>query len=424
MSTRGFIGLFMIVVLTTVFYRLPPIAAEQDSVYRTYAPLVEVDALIRREFVNTVAPDQLSDGAIRGLLLELDRYSSYISAAELSEYQKRNTGRYIGIGLEIGDVDGALVVISPVENGPAMVAGVASGDVIVSVDGASASEMSVYEAERALEGAHGSFVSLRLRRPDGTLVDKRIRRSILHRISVRGCGRTVNGDQDFMLDPDAGIGYVRVAKFDEGVTEALMAAMADMRHAGMKGFVLDLRFNSGGLFSEAVAMVDRFIDRGVIVRTVNRRHAVKTYQATSTESDTTTPTVILINQATASSAEIVAGSLQDHDRATVVGERSFGKGSVQNLIQIQHGHAGLRLTVALYQLPGGRIIHKSRDTDEWGVDPDIMLSLDDEQNASIISQRRIVDQTVVGKQPEHIQLDPQLAEAVSILQDARKKSGR
>lgn len=405
----------MIVALTTVFYRLPPIAAEQDSVYRTYAPLVEVDALIRRDYVIPVEGDRLTDGAIRGLLLKLDRYSAYVSPEDLADYRTKNTGRYIGVGLEIGEADGSLVVISPVENGPAMDAGVASGDVILAIDGRPASGVSVYEAERLLEGAHGTFASLRLRCADGSVVMKSIRRSMLNRVAVRGCGRSTDGRHDFVLDAERRVGYVRVSKFDVGATEALMVAIAEMKKAGMTSFIVDLRFNPGGLFTEAVAMVDRFVDRGVIVKTVNRRRAIKTYKATPDNSDTTTPLVVLINQGTASSAEIVAGSLQDHERATVIGERSFGKGSVQNLIEVQHGNAGLRLTVALYQLPGGRIIHKSRDARTWGVVPDVVIELDDDEYARIIARRQEIDRSVVGSEGARVFMDRQLAEALSVL---------
>lgn len=415
MSTRGFIGLFMIVALTTVFYRLPPIVAEQDSVYRTYAPLVEVDALIRREYVTPVVGDRLTDGAIRGLLLDLDRYSSYVNPTELATYRQKQMGRYIGIGIEIGEANGSLVVISPVGGGPAMAAGVSSGDVILAIDGEPATEMSVYEAELALEGTHGSSVSLRWRRADGSEVERPVRRSMLHRVAVRGCGRTVDGGQDFVLDEQRRIGYVRVLQFGEGVTEALMSAVEKMMQDGMTSFVLDLRFNPGGLFTEAIAMVDRFVDRGTIVKTVNRRRAIKTFKATVENSDLATPFVVLINHATASSAEIVAGSLQDNGRATVIGERSFGKGSVQNLIEIQHGEAGLRLTVALYQLPKGRIIHKSSERTDWGVDPDVVVAIDDEQYAEIVAQRQAVDKSVAMGALQRLLIDRQLAEAIRVL---------
>ena len=378
MLKRGVMWVGVVAAIGAMFYGLTPKIAAQDSLYRTYAPLIEVNALVRREFVHPVRARGLVDGAIRGMLRELDPYSGYVAEHEMEAFRRRSTGHYIGIG-----------VIAPMEHGPAIEAGVRAGDVIQAVEGRSCQDLSVFEVEALLAGEPGSTAQLTLRRGEEVL-DLSIARAPVRRRALSGCAIDGAGRWSYIVDADANIGYVRVSRFSKGMIEDFDRVLADLANAGAKGLIVDLRFNPGGILHEAVATADRFLDEGVILRTLNRWGAVRTYTATATELLDGVDLAILVNGASASASEIVAGALQDHGRALLVGERTFGKGSVQDFIKIRNGRAGLRLTVAYYQLPNGRMVHKDRPAaagEEWGVVPDLRIPLSEQEQAEILQSR-------------------------------------
>jgi carboxyl-terminal processing protease len=254
------------------------------------------------------------------------------------------------------------------------------------------------------------------------MVRAAVRRRALGGFAIDGAGRW-----GYMLDIAGGIGYVRISRFSEGIVEELDAVLRDLAAAHVRGLIIDLRFNPGGLLGEAVAMADRFLSEGVIVRTVNRWGAVRTFTAGTEQVLEGVDLAILVNGASASASEIVAGSLQDHGRAVLVGERTFGKGSVQDFIRIQKGAAGLCLTVAHYQLPGGRMIHKDVGDGlegEWGVVPDVLVPLGDGERAAILQSRMELDRAGAGGEGEgfvestalcHLLTDRQLRAAVEAL---------
>jgi carboxyl-terminal processing protease len=221
-----------------------------------------------------------------------------------------------------------------------------------------------------------------------------MRREPIHLVSVRGIGYTADGKADYFVDPVRRIAYLRISSFHEGTGEEFAQALDAMTAAGAQALVIDLRFNPGGIMQQAVAVVDQFVDGGVIVSTVTRRHAVSEYRATAAGTRQRLPLVALINGASASAAEIVAGSLQAADRATVVGSRSFGKGSVQHLIHLRSHEAAIKLTTAYYRLPDGRFIHRTASntsTNAWGVIPDVEVVLDREQEAAVADARHEMD---------------------------------
>jgi carboxyl-terminal processing protease len=197
-----------------------------------------------------------------------------------------------------------------------------------------------------------------------------------------------------MIDPERHIGYVRVSSFHHNTMRDFEAVLTEILHRGARGLVLDLRFNPGGLMDQAVAMVDRFVNHGMIVSTVTRRKAVHEYPAARRSISPEVRLAVLINDASASASEIVAGALQAHERAVIVGSRSFGKGSVQHLIHLDSNGAAIKLTAAYYRLPNGRIIHRTHyneHTDSWGVQPDVLILLDDEEVTAIQQSRRALD---------------------------------
>lgn len=402
----GLVWLALFVVVALMLVQLPPMIARQDSVVHSYSALVEVDALARQQYVEPIDAGRLVDGAIRGMLLELDPYSGYISPAELPGFERRQKGEFTGVGVELGVRGGQIMVIAPVEGSPAARAGILPGDLLISVNGREVKDRSVFDVEEMLTGPSGSTVEIvvqhgpderespainRLHRSPRTV---RVVRGAVTQTSVRGFRRGGMSGWDYGVDRDQRIGYIRVSNFHDRTVDEFDAALRELRDAGARALVLDLRFNPGGLMDQAVRMADRFIESGVLLSTVNRRRAVGEYLAKSGTTAWPHPVVVLINGGSASSAEIVAGSLQSHRRATVVGAQSFGKGSVQHLVHLSGHKAAVKLTVAYYRLPDGRIIHRgdgNSRTATWGIVPDVVVRLSAEEEREIQASRSRLD---------------------------------
>ena len=443
MPRYGLTWLAIFIAIALMFLRLPQMVAKQDAVLNTYSALVEVDALIRQKFVDPIRDNRLVHGAIRGMMFQLDPYSSYVAPDELAAVMRHSRGDYIGIGVELGMRGGLLTVIAPIDGSPASGVGVRAGDAILSIDDQDVKGYSVFDVERLLSGPPGSRTRLRLRHPGEreTRTVTVVRGPISLR-TVRGFARDDGGAWQFLIDPDpasrpaCGIGYIRISNVLDTTTRDFDLALSELREAGVCGLVMDLRFNPGGSLQEAVALVDRFVDDGTVLSTVTRHRAVQEYRATRSATATDMPLAVLINGASASAAEIVAGSLQSLGRAIVIGERSFGKGSVQHLIQLT-GHAGaVRLTTAYYRLPDGRIIHRTHTnalTDAWGVMPDIAVKLSDAETHAIQASRWELDVrassagggTLQGSTstPHTLPYDRQLLAALSYLRETSADRG-
>jgi carboxyl-terminal processing protease len=425
MAVRNLLWMATLVAVALMFIFIAPRAARQDTLYRGYRELLEADALVRRHFIEDMDRDALAEGAVRGLLDSLDPFSCYLNPDELADYRLRLSGEHVGIGAAIGLASGVPVVIAPVEGGAAMAAGVRAGDVILAVDGRSTENMSAFEVEGLLAGPAGSVVEITYRAAGGEAdaVTQFVTRQSTADVSVKGVVREGDG-WAWMLLPDEGIGYVRVAEFHDQTAAQFDRALRDMREAGLKGLILDLRFNPGGVVPQAVAVADRFIADGLLLTTITKVAAEERYRATSTGTDTTTPLVVLVNGSTASAAEIVAGVLQDRERAAIVGSRSFGKGSVQYILELAGGKSAIRLTSAYYQLPSGRFIHKtpaSEASGAWGVRPDVLVELSPDEERRLVENRVQVDGGAGGQeetsQAATLEVDRQLRAAVDHLRE-------
>ena len=222
-------------------------------------------------------------------------------------------------------------------------------------------------------------------------------RAIIDVPSVLGDSRKADDTWDYMLDPEKKIGYLRITSFIQNTTEEVKHALTELKSQGMKGLIVDLRDDPGGLLSAAVEISDLFVDSGVIVSTKGRNTPSKTYEAQKDGIYTDFPMVVLVNQGSASAAEILSACLQDHKRAKVIGQRSYGKGSVQNIIELEGGNSVIKLTVATYRRPSGKNIHRfknAKESDEWGVipDPGLETKLTTEQYISYLRGRRLRDQ--------------------------------
>ncbi|NIA21314.1 MAG: PDZ domain-containing protein [Anaerolineaceae bacterium] len=362
----------------------------KDEVYRGIRLLDDVSRLIRKYYVSEVDNRKLYENAAQGMLQGQDRFSSFIAEDELPQFTKHIKGQFGGIGIVIGQKNGWLMVISPIEDGPSFRAGVMAGDRFIRINDKSTDGMSLDAAVKLLTGKPGTKVTFELLH-EATLKKEKftITREIIHIKTVKGLRRDDQDRWDFMVDKDAGIAYVRVTSFTNDTVTDLKKAIEQAKSQGMKSLILDLRFNGGGVLEEgAVAMVDLFIEQGVIVSTRGRVDSPEIYKAKKKGTLENFPMVILVNDRSASASEIVAGSLQDHNRAIVVGERTFGKGSVQRILPVEDGRAAVRLTVAKYYLPSGRCLHRDEGDKVWGVDPLIEVKMTPREYADVFMARR------------------------------------
>jgi carboxyl-terminal processing protease len=327
-----------------------------------------VAQLVGQDYVHPVNPSDLTDYALKGMLANLDPHSAYMTEQEFRETTQDMSGKFGGIGLEIADHSGVPTVISPIDDTPAARAGLQPGDVIASVDGHSTQGEDLLQVVRQIRGQPGSNVTLGISRGTQTPFDVPVTRSIIRVDSVKS-----------KLEPD-NVGYVRISQFGDNTASQLKQAITTLKqNAGGKltGLVLDLRDDPGGLLSAAVDISGDFLDGGTVVSIRGRSQNDNKVFSASGKGDLLhhAPIVVLINGASASASEIVAGALQDHHRATVMGTRSFGKGSVQSVIPL-NGHGALRLTTALYYTPSGRSIQ------DQGISPDVVVEAPKDQQVA------------------------------------------
>ncbi|HUT58603.1 MAG TPA: S41 family peptidase [Phycisphaerae bacterium] len=344
-----------------------------------------------------------------GFLQELDRFSSMIWPSDVDDFKKQTMGQFFGVGIQITKEPNApLKVVSPLANSPALREGIKSGDLIVTVDGKPTEPLSIDRLVKLITGPKGTAVVLgvKSRGQDEprkvTLVRDEIR---IH--TVKGWRRQPGGDGDnwqYLVDPSHKIAYIRVSQFTEETHGALIRALREMKQAGSRSVILDLRFNPGGLLEASKRVVDEFLRKGRIVSTRGRQKAQREYSASDGGAYTQGHLVVLVNEMSASAAEIVSGALRDWKRAVVVGKRTYGKGSVQNVLQIPSHVAYLKLTTAYYYLPSGRLLHRRNGEKTWGVDPDVEVRVTPRQTKRWLDLRRKTD-LLQDVDPELLRID-------------------
>ena len=345
--------------------------------YELMRMFAETFEQIDQNYVKDLDRRELMEAAIQGMLQRLDQYSAYIPRTRMDQFTQSVEQEYGGIGIRVEINDNReLTVVTPLPGGPAYFAGVRSGDRIVEINGESAVGFSTNDAVEKLKGPRGGEVKIGVRRAGSDLNSEietiSLVRDIIQLDTVLG-DRFSDGKWDFMLDKENKIGYVRLTHFSRKSSDELRSAMQTLTENGMKGLVLDLRDNPGGLLSQATQIADMFIEEGVIVSTKGRNVPEQSWKATKPGTFAGFPMAVIVNRVSASASEIVSACLQDQKRAIVVGERSWGKGSVQNVIDLEEGRSALKLTTAGYFRPSGRNIHRfpeSTPEDEWGVSPD------------------------------------------------------
>src|SRR6202158_4334646 len=335
------------------------VSAVAKETYENIEVFTNVLALVQKNYVDPVTTKQLIDGAITGMLNALDPHSAYLPPEMYKELQVDTRGSFGGLGIEITTRNNILTVVSPIEDTPAYRAGVKSGDQIIKIEDEFTKDMPLVEAVKKMRGPKGTKIHLTLRREGvPALIELTLAREVIKIQSIKSR----------MLDK--GYGYLRITQFQERTDDALQKAMSKLDHDNggpVSGVVLDLRNNPGGLLTQAIKVADEFIDSGLVVYTDGRLDNQKQkYFAHKAGSHTDYPMVVLVNGGSASASEIVAGALQDHKRALVLGTQTFGKGSVQTILPLEES-AAIRLTTARYYTPNGRSIQAT------GITPDIIV---------------------------------------------------
>lgn len=328
-----------------------------NDTYKYLELFGDVFERVRRDYVEEVSDQDLLENAINGMLISLDPHSGYLPAKSFQDMQEQTKGEFGGLGIEVNMENGLVRVVSPIDDTPAAKAGVQPGDYIIALDGKPLIGLTLTEAVEKMRGAPDTETTVTLRRQGMDPFDVKLKRAVIKVQSVRS--RT-EGD----------IGYIRITSFNEQTQTGLEHAIKDISGklgGKLKGYVLDLRNNPGGLLDQAVSVSDSFLERGEIVSTRTRRlEDTQRYNAKPGDLAQGKPMVVLINDGSASASEIVAGALQDHNRAVLLGVKSFGKGSVQTIIPLgPRGESAMRLTTARYYTPSGRSIQAT------GIEPDI-----------------------------------------------------
>jgi carboxyl-terminal processing protease len=333
-------------------------AADSNSIYQDLRLFSDVLNIVQDNYVDKVDAKKMIYGAISGMLRELDPHSSFLKPEDYKELQIETEGKFGGIGIEITLRDGVLTVVAPLEGTPADRAGLQSNDKIVKIDDHSTQDMSLMEAVQKMRGPKGTKVKLTIvREGERKPLEFELTRDTISIRSVRA------------RNLEKGYGYIRISSFQSDTTSELRKALDQMedKNGPMQGLVLDLRNDPGGLLDQAVEVSDEFLDEGLIVYTGGRLEGQSMrFEAHKNTKPHAYPMIVLVNGGSASASEIVAGALQDHKRAVVVGEPTFGKGSVQTVIPLRDG-AAIRLTTAIYYTPSGRSIQAK------GIEPDVVV---------------------------------------------------
>ncbi len=373
---------------------------KQEDEYSYMKLFTDALQIVKDHYVEEPSFKKLIYGALKGMLTSLDPFSTFFPPEHYKEFMSETEGHFGGVGIEISMEKGRPIVVAPIDGTPAFKAGLRPGDIIVAINGEDTFNMTIMDVVKKIRGKPGTIVKLTiLRKGEDKPIKVEIERAIIKIESVK---YTKYGD----------VGYIKLTQFQHGTSLDLKRAIKELKQEGVKGFILDLRNDPGGLLSEAVKVSDVFLPKGkLIVYTKGRRGEIERYKAkTEPYLPLDVPVVVIINKGSASASEIVTGALQDHGRAVVVGEKSFGKASVQNIIPLEDGSA-IKLTIAYYYTPSGKLIHKK------GIKPDVEVPMSEEEQRELAEKVRRL--RIEGNGAKVILLpdiDKQLKKAIEIIE--------
>jgi carboxyl-terminal processing protease len=372
----GFIGALLAVnlVIGAKVYSSSNESAPKDSFYPNMRLFSEVMEKVRRDYVDgtNLTYQDLIYGSLKGMINELDPHSEFLDPEKYKDLQSDTEGHFGGLGIVIAMKDNFVTVVSPMEDTPGFKAGILSGDRIIKINGKSTENMTLPDTVKILRGDPNTEVSMTIMRPSsGQVKDYKLMRAVITVDMVKD----INGKKEFPLG-DNKIGYIRLTQFGEKTSDDLEVALNKLKSQGMQALIIDLRWNPGGLLDQAVEVCEKFLPRGqLIVSTEGRNAGQDSKHRAGGHGDELhgMPIVVLVNFGSASASEIVSGCLQDLHRAIILGEKTFGKGSVQSIIPLEDGSA-LRLTTAKYYTPSHKVIH------EVGITPNIIVPTTDEED--------------------------------------------
>ena len=422
------------ILIAALLVQLPMAIAGRASDYDTFDAVIDVRHILMDGFADQSKLDdeKMRIAMINGMIETLDDpHTVYVPPAGLAEFEKDLRGTYVGIGCEVNLVDDYLTIVSPMDGSPALEAGIMAGDVVLEIEGKPTFKLPIEECTKQLMGEPGTKVRIKVRHLDGKEQEYDITRGRITTRTVKGMRRT-GENWSYCVDEKLGLAYVRVTQFNGTTMAEFKSALDQIQAHGLNGLVLDLRDNPGGELTAAVQMSDMFLTEGTIVSVKPRpgRDEPKTYSAQRVGTLPDFPMIVLVNGQSASASEIVAGALQENHRARVMGTRSYGKGSVQEVRDLDYNRGTLKYTAALYYIGGPGHEHnlnRSSDSDVWGVDPDpgmVVAVSDDDYRAMFVARRDFdVIRNGNGHAPECVDpawirtnlKDEQLAKAVEAL---------
>ena len=391
MNRETLAWLVSIALIFVVAMNLSGSLGQRDDDYAFVRTLIDIHRQVADNYVDPVDENELRQKAIEGMLGELDPYTVYVPPAEQQRFDRMLGGNFVGVGINLDQKPtGEVTIITPIAGSPAYKAGVRAGDVIVKVDGKEVEkDAKIDDVIDLIKGEAGTPVTLTVRHPDGQVEALKMDRQDIRIPVVKGW-KYLSDDSDawdYWITRDPNIAYVRLAQFTPGCAEAVKGVIEQLLKRNLQGLILDLRYNPGGQLDEAVKLVDALVSKGVIVSTKGRNRPESIAYATAAGTLADFPMVVLVNEHSASAAEVVSGALKDDRRAVIVGTRTFGKGSVQEVVPLEGDSGELKITVAHYYLPSGRLVHRKPGATDWGVQPQIDVPMDEATQAAVMKVR-------------------------------------
>lgn len=405
---------------------------EEKEYYELLRLFADTLDQVERNYVKDVSKRELMEAAIRGMMGKLDQHSNYIPPEEMDRFKSEVESEFGGVGIQVSTEGGQLRVISPIYGSPAYRAGVLAGDTIVKIEDKPTRGLTIDDCIKLLKGKVGTSVNVTVKHlKDGSEEQVKLTRETIRVDTVLGDLRNEDDTWNYYFDQEKQIGYIRITSFGRHTTEDLSKVMKQLSEKGLKGLIVDLRFNPGGLLTSAIEISDLFVAEGDIVSTEGRSTPKRSWTARKAGTYEGFPMAVLVNRYSASASEIVSACLQDHNRAVIIGERTWGKGSVQNIIQLEDGKSAMKLTTAGYRRPNGKNIHRfegASETDEWGVKPNdgYDLRLSDAEIAEVVTARRqrdILRKLAEDEKPAELK-DRQLQKAVEYITAKLEESSK